>query len=141
MPAKDRHLRLPSTPAVAATHERRKDAGKFHPTMSSDPVVGLVRAMLEFVQEADGQEPLHSGPPVKRQALLDLLNFVEERGYRLGAITQPDGSRKRIGTAEKGKLVQEAAVKLNLSPARVRDLARQLADMAANLPEGATHAN
>jgi hypothetical protein len=66
--------------------------------------------------------------------LLDLLDFIESKRFPIGKLATA-GERNRIGTAAKGRLVREAADKLNLSPQRVSDLARQLSELAATLPE------
>lgn len=135
MPSKDRRLRMPSKQALAAAHERRKASGTFNTTWTDDPAVGAIRALLLFVKDADMQGQRQAGRPIDREPLLRLLKFLEEGGYQLGAITNVSGHTARIGTAEKGSLVQDAARALNTSPSRVRDLARQLADIAGELPE------
>jgi hypothetical protein len=65
--------------------------------------------------------------------------YISRVGFeprQLGVVPdQSDLGWQRVGTAEKGEIVQTAAEILNLSPQRVRDLARQLADLAATIPE------
>jgi len=77
--------------------------------------------------------PKRKGRPVDYRSLLALLDFVEAGGWVIGVTARRGGPDKRIGTADKGKLVLAAAAALNLSPTRVADLARQLADMAGTI--------
>ncbi|WP_419729217.1 hypothetical protein [Lichenicola sp.] len=105
---------------------------------SSDPVAGALRFIIEAA-EASARLPSapRRGRPPDYRKLLTILNFVEQGPWVLGIVPpgRLGGTDRRVGTGVNGKLVQSAAIKMNLSPARVSDLARQLADMAGTMPE------
>lgn len=137
MAAQNRVCRPSSKAALRAAGKARADAGKIITVLTDKPsLTSVLRQIIELSQEADAHEPARSGRPTDRTQLLALFDFVVARGFRLGTLTDAAGKRKRIGTAEKGELVQKAAVSLHLSPQHTRDLARQLADLVGSYNAG-----
>ncbi len=148
MPDKDRHLRLPSTQAVAAEHRRQKVSGNYNSTISDDPIIGAIRAILAFFERADRNEQPRRGRPVSRGMLLRLLEIVEQNGWFIGEVFMPNPKGQKwkrrngrrlgrpngmrgVGTADKGNLAKAAAKHLHISPQRASDLLRQLAEIVA----------
>ena len=136
--ANNNRLCRPSSKAsLRAAGKARSDAQRFVTVLTDHPsLTAVLRQVLELTQEADAHDPIKPGRPVDRTKILRLFDFVVAGSFRLGTVTDATGRPARIGTAEKGQLVQEAAVHLCLSPQQTRDLARQLADLAGSYNAG-----
>ncbi len=116
----------------AATKQQAPLPRTFKTVVSSDPVAGVVRAIINLAQDAAPRDPPRRGPKDAYDRLHDLLEFIEKEWFQIG---MRDG--KRVGTADKGALATGAAKEMNISTSRAADLARQIADITEAMPEAA----
>ncbi len=119
--AKNRELqRVPPREARLAAMRLRAEYGALgHQFRVWNPndLFGGLRVLLTHVQDADEFAPPSRGPKPKRRTLLSILNILES-------------SNLPLRTGERSPVVKEVADRVYLSEAQVRDLSRQLVDLA-----------
>ena len=121
MARKNRELqRLPPEAVQRQVLRDRRECGQFRTIVSDNPVYGLLRVQLEFVQDADDLGPTTRGPKPKRETLLRILDILER-------------DQLPIRTSLVSPIVRRIASEINLSEAQIRDLLHQLADLSEKL--------